>query len=227
VMAALLAVSQVLKAGPAVTLITFTIDDSPVFVVSGDRLDPATEGGPGVYSDHRLGAGQPNDVNYCVEAAPTNSLLFIRLNRALDSEEGSQYCGLSGGSARQYSVTISSAAACAELWSHGYPAGPDAPCVFTGADKPRIRLDADLYGKRTTKVPVAFLSKWYDVSATSYELRADVAATVSSVGVDPSLRIVAYSGSARLWRFEPGKQAVGVAGSFPLPFQMTFRRTLQ
>ena len=48
VMAALLAVSQVLKAGPAVTLITFTIDDSPVFVVSGDRLDPATEGGPGV-----------------------------------------------------------------------------------------------------------------------------------------------------------------------------------
>jgi hypothetical protein len=217
-------VSPVLSGGPTVWLMTFTIDDDPSYAVAGDGLDPIVPGAPGVYKDYRLGTGQPDDVNYCVEGSPSPGL-FIRLNRQLDGEAGTQYCGLSGGSPRQFFVTISNDAACAELWSHGYPTGPDSPCTFTGVDKPRIRITNDLYGKKTTRTPVAFLSKWYDVSATSYEVRLDTDATVAIVGVDPSMRIVAYSGSARLWRFEPGVRERAVAQAFPLPFQMTFRRT--
>lgn len=219
-------VSPVLCGGPTVWLMTFTIDDDPSYAVAGDGLDPIVPGGPGVYKDYRLGTGLPDDVNYCVEGSPSQGL-FIRLNRQLDGGAGTQYCGLSGGSPRQFFLTISTDAACAELWSHGYPAGPDSPCTFTGADKPRIRITSDLYGKKTNRTPVAFLSKWYDVSATSYEVRLDTDATVVNVGVDPSMRVVSYSGSARLWRFEPGLRARAVAQAFPLPFQMTFKRTAQ
>jgi hypothetical protein len=219
-------VSPMLKAAPEVWLMTFTIDNGTSHAVSGDGVDPIVPGGPGVYRDYRLGTGQPDDVNYCVDASPSPTL-FIRLNRKLDGDAGTQYCGLSGGSPRQFSVTVSDASACAELWSHGYPTGPDAPCTFTGADKPRIRITNDLYGKRTTRTPVAFLSKWYDESATSYELRTETDAAVTRVGVDPSIRIVSYDGSARLWRFEPGVKARAVATAFPLPFQMTFQRTAQ
>lgn len=226
VIAGLAILSAVLNAGTTVWLMTFTIDDGP-YAVSGDGLDPVTPGGTGVYKDYRLGTGQPGDVNYCVEAAHSSGLLFIRLNRSLDGGEGAQYCDLSGGSPRQFSVTIDSASACIELSSHGYPAGPGAPCVFTGAEKPRIRIEKDPYAKKTSKTPVAFLSKWHDISAVSYELRTDSEATVATVGIDPSMRIVSYAGSGRLWRFEPGVRARAVAESFPLPFQMTFKRTLE
>jgi hypothetical protein len=210
--------SSVGAAKPATWLMTFTIDQSEGHVLSGD---PA-----GVYKDFRLGSGLPDDVNYCVEASPSPGL-FIRLNRKLDGANGSQYCGLFGGTPRQYFVTISNAAACSELWAGGYPTGPEAPCVFTGADKPRIDIANDLYGKRTTRTPMKFLSKWYDVNAVSYEIRPESDATVISTGIDPSMRIVSYSGSARLWRFDPGVQARAVAEAFPMPFQMTFRRTAQ
>jgi len=74
---------------------------------------------------------------------------------------------------------------------------------------------------------VVFLSKWYDEFATSYEVRTQADATVMNVGVDPDMRIVSYSGSARLWRFEPGVKPRAVAEAFPLQFQMTFKRTAQ
>jgi hypothetical protein len=203
---------------------TFTIDNG--FPVSGDGLDPIAPGGPGVYKDHRLGTGFSDDVNYCVEANPSPTL-FIRLNRQLDGEEGTQYCGVSGGSPRQFSLSISDATACFELWSHSYPTGPDAPCTLTGEDKPRVRISNDLYGKRTSTTPVTFLSKWYDISRTSYEVRTETDAAVDKTGIDPSIRIVRYAGNARLWRFEAGLKPRAVAQTFPLPFQMTFRRTAQ
>jgi hypothetical protein len=214
--------SPVMQGAPRVWLMTFTFDSAPggaePYRVEGDGADP-------IYKDYRLGSGQPDDTNYCVETLVTPAL-FIRLNRRLD-DAGTQYCGPYGGTPRQFSVRIANAAACEELWSHGYPSGPDAPCTFTGADKPRIRIDADLYAKRTSRTRVAFLSKWYDVSATSYELRTEAEATVLTTSVDSSIRIVSYSGNARLWRFEAGVQESAVAEAFPLPFQMTFKRTAQ
>lgn len=219
-------ISAVLTAAAPVWLMTFTIDDHPSYAVSGDKISPLVEGGTGVYKDYRLGSGQPGDPNYCVEAIPSPGL-FIRLNRPLDGVAETQYCGLSGGSPRQYFVTISSASACAELREHGYPTGPDVPCVFTGAEKPRIRISNDLYARRASTTPVAFLSKWYDVYATSYELRTEADATITTVGLDPSMRIVSYGGLARLWRFEPGVKARAVAEAFPLPFQMTLVRSAQ
>ncbi len=161
--------------------------------------------------------------NYCVETLATPAL-FIRLNRRLD-DAGTQYCGQYGGTPRQFSVQIANAAACEELWSHGYPTGPDAPCTFTGADKPRIRIDKDLYAKRASRTPVALLSKWYDVARTSYELRTEAEASVLTTALDPAIRIVSYSGTARLWRFEAGAQERAVAEAFPVPFQITFKRT--
>ena len=221
-----LGVVQVHSAGPTVWLLTFTIDSSPGYAVAGDGLGATEDGGPGLYKDYRLGSGQPDDVNHCVEASPAGTLVFLRLNRTLDAF-GNQYCGLSGGTPRQFYITVSSALACQELWSHGYPAGPDAPCTFTGADKPRIRIANDPYAKKTTRTPVAFLSKWYDEFATSYELRIEGDASVLSVGVDPSMRVIRYGGSARLWRFEAGVRERAVADSFPLPFQITLQRTAQ
>jgi hypothetical protein len=218
--------SPVVNTAASVWLMTFTIDQGSSFDVSGDGIEPAEPGGPGVYKDHRLGTGLPDDANYCVEASPFQGL-FIRLNRQLDSESGTQYCGLAGGSPRQFFMTITNQTACEELGSHGYPTGPSAPCIFTGADKPRIQLNNDIYGKRTSRTPVVFLSKWYDEFATSYEVRTQADATVMNVGVDPDMRIVSYSGSARLWRFEPGVKPRAVAEAFPLQFQMTFKRTAQ
>jgi len=213
-------VSQALGAAPTLWLITFTIDASPdedrPYAVSADALGP-------VYNDYRLGTGLPDDPDYCVESVVSGGL-FLRFNRKLDGDAGTQYCGLFGGSPRQYSLTIPSAAACAELWSHGYETGPDAPCVITGVDKPRIRITNDLYGRRTATTPVAFLTMWYDEHLTSYEVRTETDATVIKDGLDLSKRIVSYGGYARLWRFEPGVKARAVADPFPLPFQMTFKR---
>lgn len=222
----LVATASVAKSAATVWLMTFTIDSGASYAVAGDGMDPVEPGGPGVYKDHRLGTGLPDDVNYCVEASPTQGL-FIRLNRQLDGELGTQYCGLTGGSPRQFSITITNTSACAELATHGYPTAPAAPCIFTGADKPRIQIINDIYGKRASKTSVVFLSKWYDIFATSYELRTETDATVITVGTDPATRIVSYSGTARLWRFEPGVKPRAVAEAFALPFQMTFKRTAQ
>ncbi len=212
-------VSQALSAGPTVWLMTFSIDADQPYAVSADSLGP-------FYNDYRLGTGEPDDHNYCVEATVSGGL-FIRFNRKLDGDAGTRYCGLFLGSPRQFSITITDSTACDELSSHGYPTGSLAPCVITGLDQPRIRITNDLYGKRTTRTPVAFLTKWYDANMTSYEVRTETDATVTTDGLDPSKRIVSYSGSARLWRFEAGAKPKPVANAFPLPFQMTFQRTAQ
>jgi hypothetical protein len=70
---------------------------------------------------------------------------------------------------RQLVLTISNEAACQELWSHGYPTGPGAPCAIAETEKPRIRITDDVFGRRATRTPVAFLTKWYDVTRTSDE----------------------------------------------------------
>lgn len=224
-----------LNAAAKVWLITFTIDDG--YSVAGDgRTAPGDI--PGTYKDYRLETDptDPSGVNYCVEASPSANLLFIRMNRKLDGETGTQDCGLNGGSPRQFFVTINDETACNELWTHGYgsyvdpqgqpqPTGPDAPCIFTGAEKPRIRISGDPYAKRTTTAPVAFLSKWYDPYRTSYELRTETDAIVISAGLDPSMRIVRYDGSGRLWRFEAGVSESPVLPAFPVTFQITLKRT--
>ncbi len=74
---------------------------------------------------------------------------------------------------------------------------------------------------------MAFLYQKYDQSLVSYEVRTETDASVVKVGLDPTIRIVSYSGSARLWRFAPGVKARAVAQAFPLPFQMTFKRDAQ
>ncbi len=224
-------ISSLVNAAQTVWLMTFTIDnrddnDLAPYAVAGDGTDPVSAGGA-VYRDYRLGTGLVTDVNYCVEASPAASLLFVRLNRKLDGDSGTQYCGLYDGSPRQFVLTIDNAEACAELWSHGYSSGPDASCTFTGLEKPRIRISSDLYATRTSRTPVAFLYQKYDQSLVSYEVRTETDASVVKVGLDPTIRIVSYSGSARLWRFAPGVKARAVAQAFPLPFQMTFKRTAQ
>jgi len=213
------------KAASTVWLMMFTIENG--FGVSGDGVDPVVSGGPGVYKDYRLGTQLPGDPDYCVETSPTTQLLFIRLNRQLDGDTGTQYCGLFGGAPRQFFLTVNSASACNELSLHGYPTGPDAPCVVSGLDKPRIRISSDVYARQTTTTPVAFLTEWYDPDRTSYEVRTETDASVLKDGTDASKRIVIYAGNARLWRFEPRVKARAVADAFQLSFQMTFRRTAQ
>jgi hypothetical protein len=205
---ALTIVSHALSAAPTVWLMSFTIED---LAVSHDDVGPE-------YQDYRLEGG-----DHCVEATLSGGL-FIRFNRKLDGDAGTQYCGLSPGlpRPRQYAVTIPDATACQELSDNGYPTGPGAPCVISDTDNPRIRITNDIYGKRTTRTPVAFLTKWYDAARTSYEVRTETDATVEPDG--PDTRIVTYSGSARLWRFRAGEKAKAVADAFPLPFQMTFTR---
>lgn len=225
VILAMTVASTVSNAGLTAWLMTFTIENG--FGVAGDGVDPVIPGGPGVYKDYRLGTQLPGDRDYCVETSPTTQLLFIRLNRKLDGDTGTQYCGLFGGTPRQFFLTINSASVCNELSSHGYPTGPGSPCVVNGLDRPRIRISSDLYAKQTTTTPVAFLTEWYDSNRTSYEVRTETDASVLKDGTDASKRTVIYGGTARLWRFEPRVTARAVADAFQLPFQMTFRRTAQ
>ena len=66
--------APVLRAASTVWLITFSIDnDDPAYAVAGDGLGAPTEGAPGVYKDYRLSTGQPDDINYCVEASPASA----------------------------------------------------------------------------------------------------------------------------------------------------------
>jgi hypothetical protein len=78
--------------------------------------------------------------------------------------------------------------------------------------------------RQTTTTPVAFLTEWYDTSRTSYEVHTVTNAMVIKAGLDPSMRIVKYSGGGRLVRFEPGSRAKDVAEPFAMAFQMTFAR---
>jgi hypothetical protein len=215
-------VSQALGAAPTVWLTTFSIDPSEDEILPNAVSD---DGGPD-YKDYRLVQGGPGDPNYCVEATLSGGL-FIRLNRKLDGDAGTQFCGQHGGSPRQFAVVIAADTACAALSEDDYPVDGTAPCVITGLDQPRIRITNDLYGKGTTRTPVAFLTKWYDTTRVSYEVRTETDATVIKDGLDSSKRTVYYEGNARLWRFAPGVKAKPVADAFPLPFQMTFARTAQ
>lgn len=209
--------------GPSVQVLTFTIDGmtSPPNAVFSDSPDG--------YKDYRLASGANTDPNYCVEASPANSgFTFIRLNRKLDGDAGSMYCGLFGGvgaTPRQYSVRIAAADACLEAFTNGYANTPEAGCIFTGNDKPRIRL-ANLYANRAKSTPVALLSEFYsNPNGVSYEIRTNTDATVTTWAGNTNIRMVHYTGTARLVKFSPGMSATTVASAFPLPFHMTFQRS--
>lgn len=222
VLACLFILGAVVVAGAAkgatVQVLTFSIDEmtTPPNAVFAVGADP--------YKDYRLSSGL-SDPNYCVEASPDSSgFTFIRLDRKLDGDAGSQFCDVFGGTKRQYSLTIAAADACLELYTNGYAATSGSGCTFIGQDMPRIRL-AKLFASKVTKTPVAFLSMFYDQSRVSYEVRTDSDATVTTFMNSTNNRMVRYTGTARLVKFSPGASATPVASSFPLPFHMTFVRS--
>ncbi len=216
------------KPSPSTPLATFWFENELSGVpldVSGDNL--------GVYKDYRLTSGDDiNDVNYCVEASPSSTLLFIRLNRNLDGDSGIQSCQhISGRTQAQRDMTlhISSGSACAELLANA-PAGyavADAPptvgCTFGHFARPRIRISSDIYAKRTTSTAVDFLEKSYEDADISYEVQSDTnAAVIVDLG-DPARRTVrsVAGATAHLVKFVPGTKSVP-AGDWSSPFPLSF-----
>lgn len=204
---------------------TFWFQTGPMWDVSGDSA--------GVYKDYRLATEGVTDANYCVEASPTSGgLLFIRLNRKLDGDAGYQYCDLYAPSdtrpKRDITLHIRSLDACNELHYANLPNGyvvddVDAAdgCTFGHFAKPRIRISNDIYSKRTTSTPVAFLEETYDANDISYEVQT---ATDAAVTGDSDVRTVSSTGNANLVRFVPGQKPITVT-SFPLTFSITIVRS--
>lgn len=195
------------------------------FDVSGDTVSE--------YKDYRLAdLTNPNDVNYCVEASPSTTGLFIRLNRKLDGDAGSLFCERQNvpgriQTPRTITLHIRSFDACNELHSANLPASyvvddanPQDGCTFGNFDKPRIRISSDIYAKRTTSTPVAFLEETYNVSDIAYEVRTDTEAFITLDSMLPNRRTVSSAGTAHLVRFVPGQNEVAVVPSFPLTFSI-------
>jgi hypothetical protein len=196
----------------------------------------------GVYKDYRLADATAgvNDVNYCTEASPTSTgLLFIRLNRKLDGDAGFQYCEKylpeRTQTPRDMTLHIRSYDACTELHSANLPAPPEvlapyvidddpatAGCTFGHFAKPRIRISNDIFARRTTSTPVAFLEETYDVNDISYEVQTDIDAVVTG---ESNTRTVSSTGTAHLVRFVPGQKPVTVTPSFPLTFSIVIVRS--
>jgi hypothetical protein len=220
-LAAAFAVAAAAKGPATVSVVSFSIDGpSPPYAVTGDEFGSA-------YADYRIAATTSNtDPDYCVEASPESSgFLFVRLNRKLDGDSGSMYCGLFGGvgtTPRHYSLTINAQEICDELYTSGYT---DAtfPCTVNGRDKPRIRL-SNLYASKPAKTPVAFLMETYDVNDVSYEIQTVNDADVSVAGGTTNIRVVQYGGQMRLVKFAPGARPTTILAPFLLPFHMTFNR---
>jgi len=189
------------RAAATLKVLSFVIDDT--MAVRSD--------GNGPYMDFRVpGAGA---INYCVDAALDGSGgAFIRLNRKLDGDAGYQYCGMFGGTPRQFTLSITDSSACNAI------ANMPAPCSVTGSDKPRIRLD-NVFASKPSKTPLAFLILSYDESI-NYVVRTDADATVTQLYGDPDKRAVTYSGTARVWQ---GANTVG--GAFSLPLHIDFVRS--
>ena len=200
------------RAAAALKVLRFTIDET---LIDGAVFSD----GKGQYVDYRLTSGLNTDTNYCIDAAvDASGGTFIRLNRKLDGETGTQYCGLFGGAPRQFKLTITNESVCNELHPLATP-DQHAPCSVTGSDKPRIRLDK-VYASKPSTTPVSFLILSYDDSV-NYVVRTDAEATVSILFNDTNQRAVTYAGTARVWQ---GKNTVGV-GAFSLPFHIDFVRT--
>ena len=208
--------------GPTVWLASFTIDNSPTNAVFSDAVEAD-------YEDYRLGTGLESDPNFCVEASPNSSLLFVRLNRKLDGDAGFMRCDTpthewSQGRQRQFTLKITNDSACLELWSNGYL--PDAqnfdqPCFMTGGPNPRIRI-GNLWAKNP-RSPVLFHTTNPSGGSVTYVVETDSNVTVTGPG---NIKEVTYGGTARLHKFAPN--AVGpVAEPFQLPFRMIFTRVSQ
>jgi hypothetical protein len=197
---------------------TFWFDNN--LDVSGDAA--------GLYKDYRVTSGDVNDVDYCVEASPSTTGLFIRLNRKLDGDAGFQYCDLYASSTtrpkRDMTLHIASSSACNELYLYAPPAyvtdDNQGGCYFAHFAKPRIRISSDIFAKRATSTAVAFHEETYDPNDVSYEVQTDGNATVTVDPVNSNWRTVSSTGTAHLVRFVPGQQPVSVGGSFPLRFSI-------
>jgi len=219
------------KPSPSTPVATFWFEEGRD--VSGDSLGIVSPSTISVYQDYHLTNGDVNGVNYCVEASPATTGLFIRLNRNLDGDSGNQPCQQTVGrtqAQRDMTLHISSTDACNELLANA-PAGyavadEQGGCRFGHFDRPRIRISSDLYAKRTTSTAVDFLEKSYDDFAVSYEVQSDTNAAVI-VDPDPARRTVRSQtgATAHLVKFVPGGKPVNVAGSFPLSFSIVIVRS--
>lgn len=210
--------------GPTVWLASFTIDNlSPENAVFSDAVEAD-------YQDYRLGTGLESDPNFCVEASPNSTLLFVRLNRKLDGDDGFMRCDTptheySQGKQRQFTLKIRNDSACWELWTNGYLSANSAdwhqPCDMTGGPNPRIRL-GNLWAK-SPRFPVLFHTTNPSGGSVTYVVETDANVTVTGPG---NSKVVTYGGTARLHKFAPN--AVGpVAEAFQLPFHLTFTRVSQ
>src|SRR5262245_45402534 len=109
---------------PIPKVVSFWIDEmafpSTNTLFGDDQTSPTD-----FYKDYRLTNSNswPVDPNDCVEASPDSSgFLFIRFNRKLDGDAGTQFCSSNGGTSRQFSLQINSQSACNELRSNSYVA---------------------------------------------------------------------------------------------------------
>lgn len=225
------------------TLVSFMIDDFfPVVGGAGVFSDGGGEPDTNSYHDYRLDPSPP--VNWCVEAAPYSAgNLFVRLNRKLDGDAGTMRCtenprspGQANGVQRNFVLRISSDQACDILSDPAArlpltdPAGAAwdevssvTPCTLAQNDNPRIRLGT-LYKARARSTNIDFLTEMFqDPNSSeypnSYEIRSESAAPISS---DGNHKAVAYSGTFRLVKFEPGQRAKTVGASFAMPVKMDF-----
>jgi hypothetical protein len=220
-------------AKPSATAVaTFWFEDG--FDLAGDGLGAETPSTLGLYKDYRLATAGTDDINYCVEAGPDATGLFIRLNRKLDGDAGFQYCDTYAPPSttrlkRDITLHIRSAVACEELENAppGYVTSDGGSgCYFGHFAKPRIRISADVFGKRTTSTPVSFLEKSDNDSDISYEVQTDANAAVTANNpTNPNQRRVFSMGTAHLVKFVPGEKSSAVGASFPLTFSIILVRT--
>ena len=215
--------------------------DEPLVVTIIDGYPASVGSSAGVFSD---GLGDYRDwtldppgiyTNWCVAAAPFSpGNLFLQFNRKLDGLSGTMRCTENErpdgqlGRARQYVLRIANDTACEilrtanaglQLWATGgvpWVSGA-GPCTIAESNSPRVRLGT-LYKPNARSTNIDFLT-YVDGAPTSFEIRSDANASIQSM---PGTKVVTYTGTFRLVRFDPGAKAKAVGPSFPMPVQMTF-----
>ena len=226
------------------TVVSFAIDDGyPGSVPAGSGAGVFSDAS-GTYFDYRIDPAP--QLNWCVDAEPAPpGNLFIRLNRKLDGEAGVLRCsenldgsgGMTNGVPRNFTLRIANDAACDELANSaaGLPltdslndawnvSGSALPCLLRTNENPRIRLGT-LYKSRAKTTNVDFLTVMF-TALTSYEIRSDGAATITPDPLDPTdptRKVIAYTGTFHLVRFEPGVKAKTVGPAFTMPVRMLFK----
>jgi hypothetical protein len=229
-----LAMSWLPLESAGVTVLKFVIDDD---FPGNPAFDPgAFSDGVPEYADYRV---YSDSFNYCVQAEPyPPGNLFVRLNRNLDGDSGTQRCSDNGGTPRQFVLQIHNATACGYLASAyntadpgdedgvfdlaGNSYGGTGPCRVPRNDNPRIRFET-LYKSKAKQTTVDFLTIMRG-KPVSYEIRSDTAAPIKHL--DAVTREVAYTGTYHLVEFRPGTRAKTVGPAFPMPVRMVFTQVV-